>query len=77
MIFIDNRLYWIVRSYYRLDCLSISIAKFYINWIGNPAEDYLKRMNPIAVALDKVQSDGCKLSDAVKVWKHWRETWIH
>ena len=34
MIFIDNRLDWIVRSYYRLDCLSISIAKFYIDWIG-------------------------------------------
>ena len=43
MIFIDNRLDWIVRSYYRLDWLSISIAKFYIDWIGldwigNPGE---------------------------------------
>ena len=34
MIFIDNRLDWIVRSYYRLDWLSISIAKFHIDWIG-------------------------------------------
>ena len=34
MIFIRNRLDWIVRLYYRLDCLSISIAKFYIDWIG-------------------------------------------
>ena len=37
--------------------------------IKRNAEDYLKRMKPIAVALDKVQSDGCKLSDAVEVWK--------
>ncbi|KAI6651859.1 Transposase [Oopsacas minuta] len=34
--------------------------------IKRNAEDYLKRMKPIAVALDKVQSDGCKLSDAVE-----------
>ena len=34
IIFIDNRLDWMVRSYYRLDCLSISIAIFYIDWIG-------------------------------------------
>ena len=34
MIFIHNRLDWIVRSYFQLDCLSISIAKFYIDWIG-------------------------------------------
>ena len=32
-------------------------------------EDYLRRMKPIAVALDKVQSDSCKLSEAVEVWK--------
>ncbi|KAI6647091.1 hypothetical protein LOD99_8928 [Oopsacas minuta] len=37
--------------------------------IKRNAEDYLKRMTPIAVALDKVQSDSCKLSDAVGVWK--------
>ena len=39
IIFIDNQLDWIVRSYYRLDCFTISIAKFYIvglDWIGNP-----------------------------------------
>ena len=33
------------------------------------AEDYLRRMKPIAVALDKVQSESCKLSEAVEVWK--------
>lgn len=33
------------------------------------AEDYLQRMKPIAVALDKVQSDSCRISDAVDVWK--------
>ena len=32
----------------------------------NP-EDYLKRVKPIAIALDKVQSDSCKLSEAVEV----------
>ena len=37
--------------------------------IKRNAEDYLKRLKPIAVALDKVQSDGCKLSDAVEAWK--------
>ena len=33
------------------------------------AEDYLQRMRPIAVALDWIQSDSCKVSDAVHVWK--------
>ena len=33
------------------------------------AEDYLQRMRPIAVALDRMQSDSCKISDAVHVWK--------
>ena len=37
--------------------------------IKRNAEDYLKRMKPIAVALDKVQSDTCKIRDAVEVWK--------
>ena len=37
--------------------------------IKRNAEDYLKCMKPIAVALDKVQSDTCKISDAVEVWK--------
>ena len=31
------------------------------------AEDYLQRMKPIAVALNRVQSDSCKISDAVHV----------
>ena len=33
------------------------------------AEDYLQRMRPIAVVLDRMQSDSCKISDAVHVWK--------
>ena len=33
------------------------------------AEDYLQRMRPIAVALDRIQSDSCNISDAVHVWK--------
>ena len=37
--------------------------------IKRNAEDYLRLMKPIAVALDKVQSDSCKLSEAVEVWK--------
>ena len=37
--------------------------------IKRNTEDYLRRMKPIAVALDKVQSDSCKLSEAVEVWK--------
>ena len=37
--------------------------------IKRNAEDYLKCMKPITVALDKVQSDTCKISDAVEVWK--------
>ena len=37
--------------------------------IKKNAEDYLRRMKPIAVALDKVQSDSCKLSETVEVWK--------
>ena len=50
MIFIDNRLDWNVRSYYRLDWLSISIAKFYIDWIGldwigNPALNMCKNLS--------------------------------
>ena len=37
--------------------------------IKRNAEDYLRSMKPITVALDKVQSDSCKLSEAVEVWK--------
>ena len=36
MIVLDYRMDWIVRSSYRLDWLSISIAKIWIDWIGNP-----------------------------------------
>ena len=36
--------------------------------IKKNAEDYLKRIKLIAIALDKVQSDSCKLSEAVEVW---------
>ena len=35
--------------------------------IKRNTEDYLRRMKPIAVALDKVQSDSCKLSEVVEV----------
>ena len=37
------------------------------------AEDYLQRMRPIAVALDTIQSDSCKISDTVAVWKKLEE----
>ena len=33
------------------------------------AEDLLERLQPIAIALDKVRSDGCTIADAVEVWK--------
>ena len=41
--------------------------------IKRNAEDYLKRMKPIAIALDKVQSDSCVLSEAVEVWNRLSE----
>ena len=41
--------------------------------IKRNVEDYLKRMKPIAISLDKVQSDSCKLSEAVEVWKRLSE----
>ena len=37
------------------------------------AEDYLSRMKPIAIALDKLQSDKCLISDAVVIWKELQE----
>ena len=37
--------------------------------IKRNAEDYLKHMKPITIALDKVQNDTCRISDAVEVWK--------
>lgn len=36
--------------------------------IKRNAEDYLTRMKPIAVALDKVQRNTCVISEAVEVW---------
>ena len=33
------------------------------------AEDLLARLEPIAVALDKVQSDKCTIAEAVDIWK--------
>ena len=41
--------------------------------IKRNAENYLKRMKPIAISLDKVQSDSCKLSESVEVWKRLSE----
>ena len=35
--------------------------------------DYLSKMKPIAVALDKLQSDKCNISDAVVIWKDLQE----
>ena len=37
--------------------------------IKRKAEDYLGRIEPFAVALDKVQSDSFKLSEVFEVWK--------
>lgn len=37
--------------------------------IKRQAEDYLRLLKPISIALDIVQSDSCFLSDAVSVWK--------
>ena len=33
------------------------------------AEDYLQRLKPISVALDKVQRDNCFIAQAVDAWK--------
>ena len=33
------------------------------------AFDYLSKMKPLAVALDKLQSDTCRISDSVAIWK--------
>ena len=33
------------------------------------AADYLSKMKPISIALDKLQSDKCTISDAVVIWK--------
>ena len=33
------------------------------------AEDYLQRLKPISVALDKVQRDNCFMAQAVDAWK--------
>ena len=38
--------------------------------------DYLSKMKPIAVALDKLQSDKCNISDAVFIWKDLQEAFI-
>ena len=36
-------------------------------------ENYLKRMKPNTIALDKVQSDSCMLSEAVEIWNRLSE----
>lgn len=38
------------------------------------AEDLRERLKPIAKALDKAQSDSCKIGDAVDVWKEVEKT---
>ena len=51
------------------DSIDIIVARKVQNLsIKKNAEDYLKRIKLIAIALDKVQSDSCKLSEAVEVW---------
>jgi hypothetical protein len=37
------------------------------------ATDYLSKMKPISVALDKLQSDTCSICDAVIIWKDLEE----
>lgn len=37
--------------------------------IKRAAQDIIKLLKPIAVALDKMQSNSCKISDAVIIWK--------
>jgi hypothetical protein len=37
--------------------------------IKNNAKDLLSRLKPVSTALDKLQSDSCKISDAVGIWK--------
>ena len=34
------------------------------------AAEYLSKMKPIAIALDKLQSDKCSISDSVVIWKN-------
>ena len=33
------------------------------------AEDYLARIKPISVAVDRAQADKCSISDVIEVWK--------
>ena len=37
--------------------------------IKRNAEDFLMRLKPISVALDRVQSDTCVISETVEIWK--------
>ena len=43
--------------------------------IKRNAEDYLQRLKPIAVALDRVQRDTCLLGGAVEAWKALGKDW--
>lgn len=38
--------------------------------IKNNAKDLANRLKPVSIALSELQSDKCKISDAVKVWKN-------
>ena len=38
--------------------------------VKRSAEELLRRLKPIAVALDMVQKDSCIIADAVEIWKH-------
>lgn len=52
------------------DTMDKDIAKL-INDVAlkRNAEDYLSRMKPIAVALDRMQRADCTIADAVHIWK--------
>jgi len=52
------------------DKIDSSIANI-VNNIGvkRSAEEFLQRLKPIAVALDKIQSDSCTIADTVEIWK--------
>ena len=50
------------------DSIDVIVARKVQNLsIKRNAENYLKRMKSIVIALDKVESDSCKLSEAVEV----------
>lgn len=41
--------------------------------ITNNAKDFLQRMNPVAIALDRMQRDGSTIAVAVEIWRRLEE----